>query len=86
MRQMLLTILFVLIACGRPSGQISRKEVERIERTLSADSMLGRPSFGIGGQKAARFIEQEFQKIGLQPLQRLARRGNSWRHSHQPSV
>jgi hypothetical protein len=45
---------------------INAKEVERIERVLSADDMMGRRAFTPGIDKAAAFIEDEFKKTGLQ--------------------
>jgi hypothetical protein len=48
---------------------INVKEVERIEKTLSADSMEGRRTFSTGIDKAAAFIAGEFTNTGLQTLQ-----------------
>jgi hypothetical protein len=45
---------------------INAKEVERIEKTLSADDMEGRRTFSAGIEKAANFIAAEFKQIGLQ--------------------
>ena len=45
---------------------INAKEVERIERILSADDMQGRRAGTPGIDKAAQFIAQEFKTIGLQ--------------------
>jgi hypothetical protein len=45
---------------------INAKEVERIEKTLSADDMQGRKTFSAGIEKAANFIANEFKQIGLQ--------------------
>lgn len=45
---------------------INAKEVERIERILSADDMEGRKTFTPGIDKAAAFIADEFTKTGLQ--------------------
>jgi hypothetical protein len=45
---------------------INAKEVERIERILSADDMQGRAAFTAGNDKAAAFIADEFKKAGLQ--------------------
>ena len=45
---------------------INAKEVERIEKVLSADDMEGRRTFTPGIDKAAAFIADEFKKIGLQ--------------------
>jgi len=47
---------------------IKKSEVERIERTLSADDMQGRRTGTPGIEKAADFISEEFKKTGLQPL------------------
>lgn len=44
---------------------INAKEVERIEKTLSADDMMGRRAGGPGIDKAADFIAGEFKSIGL---------------------
>ncbi len=47
---------------------INAKEVERIEKILSADDMEGRKVFTPGIDRAAAFIANEFNTIGLQPL------------------
>ncbi len=47
---------------------INAKEVERIEKILSADDMEGRRTFTPGIDKAAAFIADEFKKTGLQTL------------------
>lgn len=44
---------------------ITEKEVERIERILASDEMMGREAGKPGGEKAARFIADEFKKTGL---------------------
>jgi len=44
---------------------INAKEVERIERVLSADDMMGRKAFTPYIDKAADFIAEEFRKAGL---------------------
>ena len=44
---------------------INAKEVERIEKILSADDMEGRATFTPGNNKAAAFIAEEFKKAGL---------------------
>ncbi|AEW01927.1 aminopeptidase [Niastella koreensis] len=46
---------------------INAKEVERIEKTLSADDMRGRKAFSPEIDKAADFIAAEFKKAGLEP-------------------
>src|ERR1044072_239818 len=47
---------------------INAKEVERIERVLSADDMSGRKIYTPGIDKAAGFIADEFKKAKLQPV------------------
>ncbi len=47
---------------------INAKEVERIEKTLSADDLRGRRVFSPEIDKAADFIAAEFKKAGLQPV------------------
>jgi predicted metalloprotease with PDZ domain len=47
---------------------ITKEYVDRLIRTLSSDEMEGRATFSAGIDRAATFIEQEFKKIGLQPL------------------
>ena len=42
--------------------------MERIERTLAADEMMGRKAFTPAADKAADFIAAEFKKAGLQTL------------------
>ncbi|MGV3510077.1 MAG: M20/M25/M40 family metallo-hydrolase, partial [Sphingobacteriaceae bacterium] len=55
----------------------------RIIRTLASDEMQGREIFTPGIEKAASFIENEFNKIGLQPLEGL----NSFRQEfHKLSI
>jgi len=47
---------------------INAKEVERIEKILSADDMQGRRAFTPAADKAAAFIADEFKKTGLATL------------------
>lgn len=64
-----ITILLLASCAVQKSDQImSQDEVSRIIQTLSADDMQGRATFTPGIDKAASFIENEFRKIGLQPL------------------
>jgi len=66
--------LFVIIGCMMVFSVgaqdinkiVNAKEVERIEKTLSADDMQGRKTFTLGIEKAAAFISDEFKKTGLQ--------------------
>jgi hypothetical protein len=77
MRKLLLvSFVFLAVSCHRqaakttvPAGGdnvIHATEVERIERTLSADDMLGRRAGTPGIEKAAAFIESEFAATGLE--------------------
>lgn len=47
---------------------ITKEYVDRLIKTLSSDEMEGRATYSPGIDKAATFIEQEFKKIGLEPL------------------
>jgi Zn-dependent M28 family amino/carboxypeptidase len=58
------TTLFV--SAQKAENIINAKEVERIERVLSADEMRGRRTFSPEIDKAADFIADEFKKAGLQ--------------------
>lgn len=62
---LLLTTTFFLFA-QKADEIINAKEVERIEKTLSADDMMGRRAFTPYIDKAADFIADEFKKAGLQ--------------------
>ncbi|MDB5025855.1 MAG: family metallo-hydrolase [Mucilaginibacter sp.] len=48
---------------------IKQDEVEHIIKTLSADDMQGRATFTPGIEKAAHFIEGEYERIGLKPME-----------------
>src|SRR5690606_598388 len=54
---------------ARSQDSISSREVQRIITTLASDDMQGRKTFSPGIDKAASFIEQEFEQAGLQPWQ-----------------
>lgn len=55
-----------LLSAQNTDAIINAKEVDRIERVLSSDSMQGRKAGTPGNEKAAQFIADEFKKIGLQ--------------------
>lgn len=63
----LLTVLFtVQTVCAQDIHKIiTLSEVERIEKTLAADDMMGRKPFTPGIDKAAAFISSEFKKAKL---------------------
>lgn len=62
--------LLLISSCTvqNPDKIVLQEDVTRIIKTLSADDMGGRATFTPGIDKAASFIEAEFKKIGLQPL------------------
>ena len=73
MYKLLVASSLLVCACSgsRKNGTghgIEVSEVERIEKTLSADEMEGRKVFTPGIDKAAAFIAAEMQKTGLQFL------------------
>ncbi len=69
MKSGLLSTTFIAVLLGIPacSGQpvIDRADVTRIITTLAADDMEGRATFSEGIERAAGFIENEFDEIGL---------------------
>ena len=69
----ILLILFITtVFAQRENKLIMAKNVERIIKTLSADDMMGRPASDPAKiEKATAFIENEFKKIGLQPMRGL---------------
>jgi len=63
-----LFLLFNSCVLRKNEPAITLNNVERIVKTLSSDEMQGRAIFTPGIEKAARFIENEFKEIGLQPM------------------
>ena len=65
-----LILLFVARAASAQDIDkiITKPYVDNLIKTLSSDDMQGRATFSPGIDKAATFIEAEFKKIGLQPL------------------
>jgi hypothetical protein len=68
--QIAIIVLLFLSSCAvqKPEKLIKEADVARLIKTLSSDEMEGRASFTPGIDKAAKFIENEFNEIGLQPL------------------
>lgn len=66
---LVILVLTVNASCPAQNSDkiFSAKEVERIERVLSADEMNGRKILTPGIDKAATFIADEFTAAGLQP-------------------
>ncbi|WP_343669875.1 M20/M25/M40 family metallo-hydrolase [Chitinophaga sp.] len=64
----ILTLLFSVSTLATYAQDIKEQEVKRIISTLAADDMQGRKTFEPGIEKAARFLEKEYGKAGLQPL------------------
>lgn len=73
MKQIILIGLFTVttffVSAQKVDDVINAKEVERIERVLSADDMRGRRAFTADIDKAADFVADEFKKAGLQTMQ-----------------
>ncbi|MEO6313374.1 MAG: M28 family peptidase [Chitinophagaceae bacterium] len=65
---LLTAITFFSFAQKQLDNIINAKEVERIEKTLSANDMQGRSAFSPAIDKAAAFIAAEFKTIGLKTL------------------
>ncbi len=65
----LLSIITPFLFAQNINSIINKTEVERIEKKLSSDEMQGRKVFTPGIEKAAVFIEDQFKKAGLQPLE-----------------
>lgn len=57
-----------LLQCQTAPPEIDRVHVEAVIKTLAADDMQGRRTFTPGIDKASAFIQQEFEKAGLQKL------------------
>ncbi len=72
MKRIVLSGLFIVttffVFAQNIDAIINAKEVERIEKVLSADDMMGRKTFSPYIDKAADFIADEFKKAGLQTL------------------
>ena len=72
MKKIFSLTLFAAFALGAYAQNVNKlikqQDVTRIISTLAADSMQGRATFTRGIEKAARFIESEYKKIGLKPM------------------
>lgn len=69
MKKIFFVLAFISVAFAQAqdiNNIINAKEVERIERILSADEMRGRKTFSPEIEKAAAFIADEFKAAGLQ--------------------
>jgi len=64
-----LLVLSTCVFAQNVNKMIKEVDVERIIKTLSADDMQGRATFTPGIEKAAQFIENEYKKIGLKPME-----------------
>jgi len=61
---LLLTIIGITLH-AQEQPTIDKQEIIRIESTLASDKMQGRAIFSAGIDSASAFIENEFEKIGL---------------------
>jgi len=62
------TLLFLLFTQTLLASNISFEQVSKDIHILADDKMEGRKVFGAGVDKAAKYIAQRFQDIGLKPL------------------
>lgn len=73
MKKIIYSVVCLLISTGAFAQNVNKlikqADVERIIKTLADDNMQGRGTFTPGIEKAAQFIEGEFKKIGLKPLE-----------------
>jgi Zn-dependent M28 family amino/carboxypeptidase len=67
MKKIILFLSFIIAVALQAQGQptIDKQEIVRIESTLASDKMQGRAIFSAGIDSASAFIENEFEKIGL---------------------
>jgi len=64
-----LTFIFFVFVCSFLNSQtINEVSVKKHLYTLANDSMQGRKAGSSGIEKAAKYIEQQFSKIGLKPF------------------
>ena len=66
---LVLGLLLLASTCSFGQNGILRSDVERVERALAHDSLMGRASFTHGNDIAARFLADEFGSIGLITLE-----------------
>jgi len=64
-KSLLLFLILVLLSCSTKEPEINRVDVDRIISTLASDDMNGRAAFTPYADKAADFIAEEFERIGL---------------------
>ncbi|QQL49289.1 M20/M25/M40 family metallo-hydrolase [Mucilaginibacter ginkgonis] len=72
MKKNILTIGLLSLALYSSAQDVNKlikeDDVRKVINTLAADDMQGRATFTPGIEKAAKFIESEFKKAGLEPL------------------
>lgn len=72
MKKTIYTLILVFLASITQAQDINKiitkDYVDHLIKTLASDEMQGRRTFTPGIDKAATFIESEFKKIGLKPL------------------
>jgi Zn-dependent M28 family amino/carboxypeptidase len=64
-----LLVVFAQTHAQDVNKDIKEQDVKDIIKTLSADDMQGRATGTAGIEKAAQFIEKQYKKIGLVPLE-----------------
>lgn len=81
----LLLSLFGLTTYAQQQMAIFEPEITRIETELASDAMEGRQIFTPGIDKASAFIENEFQKIGLEYFKNLTNYRQEFRARNKPA-
>ena len=66
LKKITFSLVAILSIYFTTAQSIKKRQVKRIEKTLSSDDMQGRRTFTPGIEKASAFIEAEFKKTGLQ--------------------
>lgn len=64
-----LSVLSIGVFAQDVNKLIKQEDVTRIISTLASDDMRGRATFTPDIERAAQFIESEYKKIGLKPMQ-----------------
>jgi hypothetical protein len=65
----ILSVLSIGVFAQDVNKLIKQEDVTRIISTLASDDMRGRATFTPDIERAAQFIESEYKKIGLKPMQ-----------------
>ena len=81
-------IIFSFLGCkseAQTKVSIDKEFVKRVETELASDKMEGREIFSTGIEKASKFIESEFQKIGLSYYKKLKNFRQEFKTDEKPT-